>query len=66
MWMQGTSGRGKAPATYTDGGATFKDELQVLYACAASPNPVKGSAWVAYGGRAGLIRCQRVGLGTGN
>ncbi len=60
--QQVTIGRGKAgprggPAA---GASTLKDEQQALYTCSVSPAHVQGRTWVAYGGLAGLVRCQRI------
>ncbi len=54
-------GRGKVQSRQV-GSGTFRDEAQALYTCAMSPNAVCGRVWVAYGGNAGVIRCQRIGL----
>lgn len=44
----------------TSGPATLRDEVQTLYTCRFSPNVTNAVAWLAYGGMAGFVRCQRL------
>ncbi len=57
--QSGAKGKGAVRKFKT---SDLKDELQALHCTAASPNAQGGRAWVAYGGRAGLLRAQRLCL----
>ncbi|GAX78863.1 hypothetical protein CEUSTIGMA_g6301.t1 [Chlamydomonas eustigma] len=60
--VKSSRGRGKAPSSSSAASTDIMDEAQALYACAVSPNIEQGRVWIAYGGYAGLLRCQRISL----